>query len=562
MKKRLRLYIFIISATSLLLFFIFTIKIINDNNLKITKESLQNYTKIYANNFINNHWNNQPFIANNIRVTVIDEFGNVIFESKNINKLPLDNHLNREEIINIKNNKSSFSIRHSDSTGEKLMYYVLIANKNNKNYFIRSAIPIENINKYIYQNIAFLFFILIIILILSIILTNKLNEKILRPFNIIKDSLKFINDGENIILNDHPIFNKYDDISQIISEIIELNNKIQNHIKEIQKEKDKLNFIINNINDGIFAVDRKKNIMLINKSIQNIFAVEKNVIGKNLAFLTSNKQLFRSIENSNTDKEYSDVFELKLNEKHYLINVKNISNYQKKKNEDLITVVILNDISQIKNDERLRSEFFANASHELKTPLTSIIGFNDLSRLKNKDSAISNYISQISVESQRMLSLIEDMLNLSLLESTNILNLTKLNLNKISTEVKESLLPIINEKNINFIINGNEEIEFNHKHLFQLIKNIAENAIKYNNDNGSVIISIFTLNNKVALKISDTGVGIDKRYHSLIFQRFYRIDKSRSKQNGGTGLGLAIVKHICLLYNVSFEIESQLNRGN
>lgn len=561
MKRKLRLYIFIISTTSLLLFFIFTIKIINDNNLKIAKESLQNYTKIYSNNFTNNQWNNILPI-NNIRVTIIDELGNVIFESKNIDKNSLDNHLNREEIINIKNNKSSFSIRHSGSTDEKLMYYVLMATKDNKNYFFRSAIPIENINKYIYQSISFLFLILITILILSIILTNKLNEKILMPFNLIKNNLKSVNNGTNITLNDYSLFNKYDEVHQILSEINELNNKIQNNIKEIQKEKDKLNFIINNINEGIFAVDSEKNIILINKSAKNIFTIEKNIIGKNLAFLTSNKQLFDSIKNSISNKEYSDIFDLKLNEKYYLVNVKNISNNQKKNKEELLTVIILNDISEIKNNERLRSEFFANASHELKTPLTSIIGFNELSKLRNKEPIINDYINQISVESQRMLSLIDDMLSLSLLENFNILNLKKLNLNKISMEVKESLLPIINKKHINFIINGNGEIEFNHKHLFQLIKNLAENSIKYNNNNGSVTINILpSENNKIMVKISDTGIGIDKKYHSLIFQRFYRIDKSRSKQNGGTGLGLAIVKHICLLYNVFFSIESEINKG-
>jgi len=559
MKRKLSIYIFIISSLSLLLFFTFTIRVINNNNLKIAKDSLQNYTKIYYNSFLNNELD-KIVPTNNVRVTIIDELGNVIFESKNIDKTSLDNHLDREEIIAVKNNRSSFSVRHSDSTDQRLMYYALLANKNNKDYFIRSAIPIENVNKYIFQSIIFLFLVLISILILSLILTNKLNKKLLIPFNTIKNNLKSIND--NIDLDNQSLDSKYDEINPIMLEINELNSKIQNNMKESQKEKNKLNFIINNISDGIFAIDNENDIVLINKAAQDIFNVDKNVLDKNLVFLTSNKKLFDSIQGSIINKKYTDTFELEINNKTHLVNIKNIGSNWKENNYDQITVIILSDITQIKNNERLRSEFFANASHELKTPLTSIIGFNDLSKINNHDPNINNYINQISIESHRMLSLIEDMLSLSLLENSNTLDLKELSLRKIAIEVKDSLLPLINKKNINFAINGDSKIYFNHKHLFQLIKNLAENAIKYNNDNGDVIVNIISQdNNKTKLKISDTGIGIDEKYHSLIFQRFYWIDKSRSKQNGGTGLGLAIVKHICMLYNVNFSVESQIDKG-
>ena len=559
MKKMLSIYIFFISTISLLLFFVFTIRIINNNNLKMAEDSLENYTKIYHNSFLNNELD-KIIPTNDIRITIIDKSGVVIFESKNLDTDSLDNHLDREEIIAAQNNRSAFSVRHSDTADKRLMYYALVATKDNDDYFIRSAIPLDNISKYIYQSAIFLFMILITIIILSLILTNKLNKKLLVPFNIIKNNLTAIND--NLDLDDQFSDTKYDEVNQILSEINELNNKIKNNIQQIQSERSKLNFIINNINDGIFAIDNESNIVLINKTIQEIFSIENNILGKNLAFLTSNKKLFDSIKDFIINKKITVTFELEHDNKYYLVNIKNIKNKWKENNYDQITVIILSDISQIKNNERMRSEFFANASHELKTPLTSIIGFNDLSEIKNTDPIISNYINQISIESHRMLSLIEDMLSLSLLENYNTLDLLELSLSKISIEVKESLHPIIAKKNINFLINGDAKVKFNYKHLFQLIKNLAENSIKYNNDNGSVIIDIFmNKNNKTILKITDTGIGIDKKYHFLIFQRFYRIDKSRSKQNGGTGLGLAIVKHICLLYHIDYFVESEINKG-
>jgi two-component system phosphate regulon sensor histidine kinase PhoR len=215
----------------------------------------------------------------------------------------------------------------------------------------------------------------------------------------------------------------------------------------------------------------------------------------------------------------------------------------------------------MRENAKRREEFFANASHELKTPLTAIKGFGELTAISNKNEKIKKYIDGISRETDRMLSLIGDMLKLSELENTKATSPVLISLAKVIGEVREVLSAAISEKSINFELSGEAAIIAEPKHIYELTKNLVENAVRYNNPNGSVTVKIEKDGKNAKLTVSDNGIGISPPEQTRIFERFYRVEKSRSQRGGGTGLGLSIVKHICDLYSWKLSLKSKLGIG-
>jgi two-component system phosphate regulon sensor histidine kinase PhoR len=226
-----------------------------------------------------------------------------------------------------------------------------------------------------------------------------------------------------------------------------------------------------------------------------------------------------------------------------------------------LTMVVLSDVTESRESEKRNEEFFTNASHELRTPLTAIMGFNDLAIIYNKDENIEKYIDAVSHESHRMVSLIDDMMKLSELDNAKALNPTPISLAKSVDEVQKTISYEIEEKSIIFESKGDAIIAAEPKHVYELIKNLVENALRYNGYSGKVTVTIDNNENAARLTVSDNGIGIDRAEQTRIFERFYRVEKSRSVKNGGTGLGLAIVKHICSLYGWDLSLKSKLGVG-
>jgi two-component system phosphate regulon sensor histidine kinase PhoR len=223
-------------------------------------------------------------------------------------------------------------------------------------------------------------------------------------------------------------------------------------------------------------------------------------------------------------------------------------------------IVVLSDVTESRENAKQREEFFANASHELKTPLTAIKGFNELTAINNKDENINKYIDSITRETDRMLSLISDMLKLSELESQYDINPVSVALSKVANEVREVLSTSISEKNIIFEMTGEATVTAEQAHIYELLKNLVENAVRYSNQ-GSKVSVIIENKKTVQLTVSDNGIGIAPQEQTRIFERFYRVEKSRSQRSGGTGLGLSIVKHICALYDWKLSLKSKFGVG-
>jgi two-component system phosphate regulon sensor histidine kinase PhoR len=326
-------------------------------------------------------------------------------------------------------------------------------------------------------------------------------------------------------------------------------DELKKNYAELSDEKNKLTYILNNIGDGLFVADDGGNISLVNAAACEIFGASQNVTGKKLNYLVSDKDLAAMI-NDCVENSRNALFEFALGGKTYLVTAKRLPDTN-------LTMVALVDITQSRENAKRREEFFANASHELKTPLTAIKGFNELAALNNRDEQLKKYIEGITRETKRMASLIGGMLKLSELESTQeVTNPTPVSLASIINEVKDAVA--IEEKNIIFEATGDAEILCEPGHLYEIVKNLIENAVRYNKIGGKVTV---TVDSKKRLTVSDNGIGISPHEQTKIFERFYRVEKSRAAKSGGTGLGLSIVKHICALYGWKISLKSKLGIG-
>ena len=328
---------------------------------------------------------------------------------------------------------------------------------------------------------------------------------------------------------------------------------INEQINEVKSEKEKYEFILNNISEGFIVLDLNYNIIQINKYALNIFNKNFNeVYGHNIVYLYNASNLLNNIEKM--DKGFKS-FKEKIDERIYEFEINKITF----NNINLIAILFI-DITNEENTEIMKKEFFANASHELKSPLTSIIGYQELIKegIIKDNNEIKNISEKTLKESIRMKNIVLDMLELSKLESKEVKEIESLNLKEIIEDIISSNEVLIKQKNIKIIANLKDfYINSSFEDIQKLFSNIISNAINYNNINGE--IEIILKDNSFICK--DTGIGIKKEDLPRIFERFYRVDKSRSKENSGTGLGLAIVKHICLNYHYKIKVDSKFGLG-
>lgn len=551
MKKRLFTYTSLVTIIMILSVFILSVMITHRNNINIAKDAVIESAYILADIYMdNNDLDYLIQIGEMTRVTIISSSGEVIKDSKSLSNP--ENHINRPEIIAALNGEPSVYIRSSDSLGGSLIYYALKVETNDDYIFIRTAIPIETINAYLKDSLPILILILIVAIVICFFITRAIINRLIKPFDALEERLRNLAYGG---YDDSPLPGRYPEIDDISRELKEISIIINSSIDSYRNEKEKAEYILSNISEGLIIVNNQSRIQFINAAALNIFNVVSDITGEHLNYITYNNNIghaVRECHSSNTNA----VFELQLKGRTYFVLVKRLSN------SDFV-MVTLTDVNEIKENSRRREEFFANASHELKTPLTAIKGFNELTLLYNKDVSIEKYINSISHETDRMLSLIGDMLKLSELETSSSLPLDSVDVSlaDVVSEVVGSLHSLIIEKELSVNILGDSIVNAKSEHLYELIKNIIENAVRYNKQNGNISIVIESEGNRSWVFIHDTGIGISSEEQSRIFERFYRVEKSRSARNGGTGLGLSIVKHICSIYGWNLTLKSTLGLG-
>lgn len=546
MKNKIVVFNIVIVTLALLIVFFSGISLIKKSHLEEAEKQIVTVTDVYAANYSDNITATAP---KDIRITVIDENKTVIADSQD-NSLVGKPHENREEITAAWEGNPKVVTRKSESLGADMVYYAKKVTVGDTFVIVRAAIKVEEINQYVFNALPTYVYVLISVLFVSYIAGILATVNLIKPLEEVKNTLAAVNNGEKISCS-------YDkesdpDVREMLGEIADVGEKLQNSINEANAERERLNYVLANVSDGITVIDANGIVTVMNKVACGVFGGD-GFIGRKYTALTADEKFLSEISETISLREPRS-FECESEGNIYMVTARAL--------ENSFAVIVLTDITQIRNGEKMREEFFANASHELKTPLTAIKGFNDLIALKTSDEEIKSFTAKSDKEITRLVSLIGDMLDLSKLENgVKITDAEDLDLGKIATEVAESLAPLAASKKISVSVSGNGIVRMEREHAVELVKNLVENAIRYNNENGKVEVSVLNDGGNVVLRVKDNGIGIEEEHLGRIFERFYRVNKSRSRDTGGTGLGLSIVKHVCALYNAEPVVHSRYGEG-
>lgn len=481
-----------------------------------------------------------------MRITYIDSDGKVLFENRK-DKEDLENHLNREEIEQAIATGEGSAKRKSETLGNTTYYS---AKRLDDGTIIRVSRESKNAFGGFIEILPYDLGILIIILIISLIMSKHSTDKIVKPLE---------EAGENI--DDLKEIAVYDELKPFVRRIKSQNDLIKSQYEEIKIDRDKTQEVLNSMKEGLLLIDRDKNIISINESGKRYFdsPVDK-IEGQSILALTRDEEVLKAIDKVFNEKTGSSVLIDKGKDgikKYYKIYI-NPSQVK-----DVGAILLIMEVTKEVEAEIIRSEFTSNVSHELKSPLTSIMGFAEMikSDMVTDEKDIKEFSGMIYKESSRLLQLIEELLSLSKLNEENIVLKENVNVRKVAEDVADSLSFEAKKKNIDIEIEGEGEIISANTLIYEMLFNLVSNSIKYSNDDKVVKIKIEDEKDKLSIAVEDQGIGIKREEIPRIFERFYTVDKSRSKQNGGTGLGLSIVKHIINVLKGDIEVESNFGEG-
>lgn len=546
-----------VTALSLVLFFVAGVAIMYANGKKMIRERLSTETRLVA-RLLDENTDYEEFQAyyNNdeLRVTLISVTGEILFESDT--NAELENHLDRKEVQYALQGKARSVERYSDTFGCKMTYFAVVDTLNDgTEVIVRLAIRSSEISSYIFASLPFFLISLALAMVIASGLAKRISGKFSEKITEVGDSLKSLNAGQYKPLKTDSTEPEF---YSVFREINELNESTHDYMRREARERQKLNAVLDNVAQGIVALNTKGEIAFVNGSALKIFDGKPAVVGKNLIHLIDDARLHGEIAERIGGENF--LFEYERQGRVLSVAGRKITGEQDEK--ALTDILIFTDITSSREIIRQKSDFFANASHELKTPITVMRGLTELLLEKeNLDEQEKKQIGRIHKESLRMSSLISDMLKLSKLERGEEEELVEVELKEIASEVVAELSEECRAKNLSVEVTGSGKVLADPKKIFELIQNLCSNAVNYNKQDGSIKITIAEKNSSVLLEVADSGIGIEKEHIPRLCERFYRVDKSRSKKTGGTGLGLAIVKHICALYGAELSIDSELDRG-
>lgn len=493
-----------------------------------------------------------------LRVTFIAPNGTVLGDS-DANPAVMENHLARAEVQAALKGKYGEEVRHSSTIGIDMLY---TAKKLPDGTIVRLATNLKSLYDHVWSLLPGLLLGMLPALVFTPFLAWRMAKGVTKPFGEVAASLETINSGEYGGNLHEP---EYRELAPITQQINELSHKIAGTLTELTAERKRISYLLDNMNEGLVMLDHAQSILLINRSARSFFGADVHPEGKNLLCLTRVPRINESVKKA-AQSGAPDSFDLILPESDRIVlfSVSPVTGEEGGSDAGGV-ILLLTDVTAERRAEQIRSEFVANASHELKTPLTSIKGFTELiqSGIVADPQKISEGLSRISSETDRMIVLISDILKLSELESTaEDAGKARVALLGVAAKAAESLSVQAAEKNVKVTVSGEDGIlNANPDRMMQLTLNLIDNAVKYNRPGGSVFVTVAQQTDSVTLTVADTGVGIPPEAQGRIFERFYRVDKSRSRRMGGTGLGLSIVKHIVELYHGKIGLKSEVGRG-
>lgn len=550
MKKRIIIFNIITILFSLLILTSSFVALVNVNEIEKTKSLLSSYNKIMVSNPNFNEDNLENFKVNNIKVrfTLVDYSGNVVFDNV---ANDLENHLDREEIAKaIKTGEASVT-RFSKTEGMNLVYY---ATRLNENIIIRSAVPVSTVQVFTTGYLKYYILVIILVVLLSLALSLKLVRAIIYPVKELETVTSKIARGD---FNRRAKIHTKDEIGSLAHTFNNMADQLQLRISDSLDKQNKLESILESMESGVIAIDKQGKVMLLNPYAKRVFGLNKDIIGEPIGKHIIDYDFINYIKDS-PEIETVEVKIFHPIERELRIKKAPIINSIKL---PIGTVIVVQDITEIKRLENMRSQFVANVSHELRTPLTSIKGFAETLKYVKEEDTKNKFLDIIDKEADRLTRLINDILVLSNIENnTNVVSVEF-----DPNEVINDAINIVSRQAIvkNTIIqcfNEHKGLLFGDRDKFlQLMLNLIENAVKYSGEGSEVIVKSYNVNDYIHIEVADNGVGIPKKDLPRIFERFYRVDKSRAK--GGTGLGLAIVKHIVKIFNGEIYVKSTVGVG-
>lgn len=474
------------------------------------------------------------------RVTVIGKDGEVIFDSQ-ADASKMENHADREEFKEAVLYGTGMSSRYSDTLTQKNIYYAV---KLSDGSVLRLSSPHSTVFSIISDLIGPICLIILLALILSAILAIKLSESILKPINALD--------------LDNPENNKtYDELAPLLTKINRQKLVIENQLHEAKQKQKEFKLITDNMREGLLVIDSNSDILTYNAAAEKLLDITDETSLAALKIYRST-QVIDAVDEAL--KGNNSECQITQHSRQYSL----IANPVFRDGEIIGAVIVLLDITEKAQREQLRREFTANVSHELKTPLTSIYGFAELMKdgdMKKED--MEDFAKSIYDETKHLITLVGDIIKLSALdEKSRFYEKEKVDLYALACETAERLKVDAAKKHVTVNVEG-EKAEYVgvRQILTDIIYNLCENAIKYNRENGSVNVSVKENENNIVLKVKDTGIGIPQEHHERVFERFYRVDKSHSKEIGGTGLGLSIVKHGVMYHGGEISMESEPGKG-
>lgn len=557
MKKKLMLYMLATVIISLVLVTSLFIFIGNKEYENSVKSNLKENNQFIidtltsgnikdADAFIQN-----SFKASGIRVTYIDKNGNVLMDSE-ADKETMSNHNNRQEVIDARKNNTGYSIRYSNTIKKRMLYF---ATEFGDGYIIRSSMPMESL--YSFENIYIKYFLVVVLVvfIIAIILCLRLTHNIIQPIKELQNTTYDISSGK---LDKRVNISSKDEIGELGKTFNSMADKLQKTLMDLIDKQDKLEAILKSMESGVIAVDNNYRVIMINPYAEKIFGISKNIIGLNLLDSIRDFEFEDILKNSNEDFNEMKI----LWPKERILRIRKADIITEGKH--IGTVAVIQDITDIRRLENMRSEFVANVSHELKTPLTSIKGFAETLKYVDDNDKKEKFLDIINDEAERLTRLINDILTLSDIENNSDIGHEEVSVKKCIEDICTLMKHAADAKNISLsseiekdaVLIGSED------KIKQMLLNLVDNAIKYSEPGGKVLVKEFIKDNQCIIWVKDTGIGIPENHMARLFERFYRVDKARSREKGGTGLGLAIVKHIVLALKGTVEVESEPGKGS
>lgn len=473
------------------------------------------------------------------RLTLIAPDGTVVYDTR-ADSSAMENHAERTEVKDALNNGTGRSERFSQTLFEKTIY---ITKRLADGEVLRISATQRTVAKLVVEFLWPLAGVFLLAVILSALLAEKVSEKIVEPLN-------------NIDM-DNPLETEiYDELAPLMLRIRRQNEKITDQIGELKQRQREFVAVTESMNEGLIMLSENGEVLSINNAAADIFNADGECVGKPFVEIERSPQLSEALDKAMTDG--SGELRFGQNGREYQINISRTGG----KDGTVGAVMLIFDVTEKVFAERNRREFTANVSHELKTPLQSISGSAELIEsglVKPED--MPQFVSNIRTESARLIALIDDIIRLSKLDEGTKLQLEDADLYEIAKETAERIKAAADKRNISIKLCGESAKIKNAGRLAQeIVFNLCENAVKYNKDNGSVTIEVSD-NGAPTLVVRDTGIGVPKEDTERIFERFYRVDKSHSRQTGGTGLGLSIVKHAAEYLGAVISIESELDKG-